>query len=402
MAKRMYVLLLSIFSITLLAKSQNTYNEISLPELMKKKQSDKNIVIVDVRTKGEYYDTSRNKQVNIGRIRGAINIVFGDLQRNPDAIKQLDAYKDKDVYLICSHSYRSRSASNILLKNGFNKVNNVRGGMTDWYRRYDEMSPYMDEFLEKEVIYNNLAPSQLLNKLFTGKKILLIGIRNNPRYWYDSFNLKLFRYYPLPNKTIFYNYADSLTILEEAQKDKERSVILFNMVNSGAAELAEWLTQKGVQNVSYLVGGASLFYEYVSNKQMPGKTDKFFSIQSGIHFITAINYCAVADNKNVQLIDVRHDTLFNKVNQGTKHDYKHLKNALNFFSGKGTQAFEKEFPDKNKDYILISANDTDGLEFADALTRLGYKISWMIGGLGDWEWYMNNVEDFKCNESLAL
>jgi hypothetical protein len=38
---------------------------------------------------------------------------------------------------------------------------------------------------------------------------------------------------------------------------------------------------------------------------------------------------------------------------------------------------------------------------ADALTKMGYKISWMIGGLDRWEWYMNNVEDFKCNDLLV-
>jgi hypothetical protein len=38
---------------------------------------------------------------------------------------------------------------------------------------------------------------------------------------------------------------------------------------------------------------------------------------------------------------------------------------------------------------------------ADALTKKGYKISWMIGGLDRWEWYMNNTEDFKCNDRLV-
>jgi len=47
------------------------------------------------------------KQSDIGRIKGALHIELQELRRNPDAVKQLDAYKDKDVYLICSHSYRS-------------------------------------------------------------------------------------------------------------------------------------------------------------------------------------------------------------------------------------------------------------------------------------------------------
>src|SRR5689334_15983283 len=139
MTKRLLVLLCSLFAVTLIANSQVMYKEITLPELMKKKkQGDANMVIVDVRTKGEYNDTlSRGNQSNIGHIKGAINVTLQDLQQNPDAVKQLDQYKDKDIYLICSHSYRSRSASRILLNNGFTHVNNVQGGMTEWYRRYD-------------------------------------------------------------------------------------------------------------------------------------------------------------------------------------------------------------------------------------------------------------------------
>src|SRR5258705_4882218 len=129
MTKKSVFALFSLLAFALTAGAQNTYNEITLPELMKKKHNgDNNMVIVDVRSKGEYYDTvSRGKQSNIGRIKGAINIPVQELQQNPDAVKQLDAYKDKEIYLICSHSYRSRSASNALLRNGFTHVNNVQG-----------------------------------------------------------------------------------------------------------------------------------------------------------------------------------------------------------------------------------------------------------------------------------
>ena len=85
--------LLSLLIINLAMQAQTSYNEITLPELMKKmQQGDKNMVIVDVRSKGEFYDTvSRGKQSNIGRIKGAINIPVQELQQNPDAVKQLDA-----------------------------------------------------------------------------------------------------------------------------------------------------------------------------------------------------------------------------------------------------------------------------------------------------------------------
>jgi len=397
--RKPFLLLLCCFA-AVIAHSQAMYNEITLPDLMKKKkQGDANMVIVDVRSKGEYYDsTSRGKQSNIGRIKGAINVTLQDLQQNPDAVKQLDAYKDKDVYLICSHSYRSRSASRILLNNGFTHVNNVQGGMTEWYRRYDDLAPYRDA-LETSTLYKNISPEEVLDQLNAGKKVLILGIRNNPRAWFDSFNLKLYRYYPIFKSTVYVNYDDSMKILEMAQKEKA-PVVLFNLVNNGAAELAEWLTQKGVPNVSYLVGGDNLAYEYALNKQSAKATGKLFASTSELRFITPVTYCKMNGNKNVQMVDLRHDSLFNKVNDGVKHDYKHLVNAVNFFGGKGAAQFEQDFPDKKKEYVFI--NDSyDGLDMADALTKKGYKISWMIGGLDRWEWYMNNTEDFKCNDMLV-
>ena len=91
------------------------------------------MVIVDVRSKGEYYDTvSRGKQSNIGHIKGAINITLQDLQQNPDAVKQLDAYKDKDIYLICSHSYRSRVCIKDIIEQWLHSCEQCAG-------RYDRM-----------------------------------------------------------------------------------------------------------------------------------------------------------------------------------------------------------------------------------------------------------------------
>jgi rhodanese-related sulfurtransferase len=395
--------LISFLILAFTTRAQNNYNEITLPELIKKKHNgDKNIVIVDVRSKGEYYDSiTWGRQSNIGKIKDAVSVTLQDLRQNPDAAtKQLDAYKDKEIYLICSHSYRSRAASNILLKNGFTQVNNVQGGMTEWYRRYDELSPYMNEFLEKGTIYQNMAPSQLLNALQTGRNPLVIAIQNNPKFWWDSANVRFFQYFPMVKNTITFNYADSLKLWREVQKAKGRPIIFLNTVNNGAAELAYWLAKKGIPEVSYLVGGENLFYEYVSNKQMPRKTDNLFRKQSNIRFITPGIYCAMTSNNNIQMIDLRHDSLFNKVNSGVKHDYKHLKSAVNFFAGKGAIQFEQEFPGKKKEYVFISDN-YDGLEMADALTKKGYKICWMIGGLDRWEWYMNNVEDFGCNDLLV-
>ena len=68
---------------------------------------------------------------------------------------------------------------------------------------------------------------------------------------------------------------------------------------------------------------------------------------------------------------------------------------------KGIQKFIGQFPDKKTEYVFVSENGIDGLELADEITKKGYKINWIIGGMQRWEWYMNNVETFKCMDYLV-
>jgi rhodanese-related sulfurtransferase len=399
-----FLLAIICFFIFCETNAQNNYNEVTLPELMKKLQEkDTNMIIVDVRTHGEYYDTSsRYQQSNIGRIKGAINIPLQDFRKDPATVHLLDAYKGKDIYVICSHSYRSRVVSNILLDSGFTHVNNTRGGMTEFFRRYNEVAPFKNEFYETSIKYKNIAPAQLLEQLAGNKNPLLISISNTPKFFWDSLNLVFYKYYPSFKNAVNFNYGDSLKILELVQKDKNRPVVLFNTTNYGAAELAGWLTREGISNVTYLVGGADLFYEYLLNENLVSGAGKFLTMHSNIHFITPSLFCnKMSGSKDAKIIDLRHDTLFNKITKGTKYNYKHLKDAVNFFAGKGMQEFEQQFPDKKTGYIFISENGIDGIEFADDLTKKGYTISWTNGGMQEWEWYMNNVETFKCMDYLV-
>jgi rhodanese-related sulfurtransferase len=392
----LFVMLSSLYA-------QDNYNEVSLPQLMKmRSEGNHNMLILDVRTKGEFYDTvSRNPQSNIGRLRDAINIPLQDLQQNAEAIKQLDSYKDKDIYVICSHSYRSRSISNLLLKNGFSHVYNVKGGMTEWYRRYNDLQPYRNQLLDTGIVYKNISAEQVANDMFSGKKFLLIGISNTPRFFYDTATIKFYSYFPEFKNASHFSLADSLAVLKLARKNKNTPVVLFNTVNNGAAELAAWLTRKGITGVSYLVGNLYYFYEYIRNNELETKTDKILKKKTAIDFITPFNFCnKINKQAELKFVDLRHDSLYNKVTDGTKHDFTHAKGSDNFFEGMGAASFMQRYPDKNMEYVLMSLNGITGLELANALVENGYRISWIMGGLQRLEWYTINTDDFGCSDIL--
>lgn len=384
--------------ITCSAWSQNTYKEISLPDLAQKIiHSPKSPVIIDVRSPGEYMDTMPGgRHSGIGRLKTAINVPIQDLFQQPGTIQQLEQYKQDDIYIICSHSYRSRRVSNLLLQNGFTKVINVKGGMSEWYRNYDELHPYASAVYENTIAYQNLAPAQFFKLAQSGKPAVVIGFQNPPAFFFDSLIAPYYPYFPDIHGASYFRQNDSLQILEKVKAANGKPVILFNRVGRGSAENAEWLVKRGYKNIFFLVGGMAGYFEYLANYQ-PGMLKKLLTANSQIEFYTPLHFCR-AQPANVQWIDLRHDTTFNQVTHGTKLDYKTMKGAVNFPFYRSADDFAIQFPDKRKLYMLLPENGFTGVELADALTKKGYRIGWLIEGLERWEWYTNNIVNFACKD----
>jgi rhodanese-related sulfurtransferase len=78
----------------------------------------KHRVLIDVREAFE---------VKQGAIQGAIHIPLGELAQRAAEIS-----KDKAVFLYCHSGNRSRQGARILLKNGFEQVTHLKGGMMAW------------------------------------------------------------------------------------------------------------------------------------------------------------------------------------------------------------------------------------------------------------------------------
>jgi len=77
-------------------------------------------VVLDVRTDAEY---------KTGFIGEARHISPSELK---DKISTLEHYKDKQLLVYCQSGARSGSASSKLVKAGFTKVANLRGGLVSW------------------------------------------------------------------------------------------------------------------------------------------------------------------------------------------------------------------------------------------------------------------------------
>lgn len=76
------------------------------------------VQFIDVRTVDEF---------NEGHAKSAVNIPIEVLD---ESLSQLE--KDQPIYVICRIGTRSAVASEILKKNGFTEIYNIKGGTADW------------------------------------------------------------------------------------------------------------------------------------------------------------------------------------------------------------------------------------------------------------------------------
>ena len=91
---------------------------------------DSTIQLVDVRTVAEYTE---------GYIPGSLNINVKDEEGFPLAVDEL-LDKDRPVAVYCRSGRRSRTAAELLIKKGFQKVYNLDKGITNWLEEGREIN----------------------------------------------------------------------------------------------------------------------------------------------------------------------------------------------------------------------------------------------------------------------
>lgn len=77
--------------------------------------------VIDVRGKDEYKK---------GHIVDAINVTLSDIKNNQAT--SLEKYKTSPIIVVCNAGMTSAQAAELLVKQGFEQVHNLKGGMGDW------------------------------------------------------------------------------------------------------------------------------------------------------------------------------------------------------------------------------------------------------------------------------
>jgi rhodanese-related sulfurtransferase len=106
-----------LFLSSLAFAQQDQSNSITMEQFIEKLKTDKDLIVLDVRTPEE---------VTSGKIENAINIPVQVLEQR---VKELEKYKDKEIFVICRTQNRSAAAVSILNDKGY-KAKYVLGGMS--------------------------------------------------------------------------------------------------------------------------------------------------------------------------------------------------------------------------------------------------------------------------------
>lgn len=100
----------------------NSVRQLSAQEVQLRRQGGAPPLLLDVREPEEFTG-------ELGHIPGSLLIPLKEL---PVRAKEIDAYKNRDLIVICRAGVRSTTAAAILTGLGFDHISNLKGGMLDW------------------------------------------------------------------------------------------------------------------------------------------------------------------------------------------------------------------------------------------------------------------------------
>lgn len=96
------------------------YKNISSPEAKRMIEQNKNVILLDVRTPGEYRQA---------RMKGSILIPINEIERRLQEVP-----KGRPVIVLCAVGSRSNLVAGFLSGKGFSEVYNMQDGIIGWSR----------------------------------------------------------------------------------------------------------------------------------------------------------------------------------------------------------------------------------------------------------------------------
>jgi rhodanese-related sulfurtransferase len=381
------LLLISQFSIAQFKADNVKYTTVFPEDLCKTLMENNGYIFLDVRSNGEFDDTlSSAESLNIGHIKGAKHIDIRQLAAN---WKELNAYKDKPLFIYCSHSQRSRRASRLLADSGFTKIFNINGGLTNFYEQGIQSNPCANYEIVSSVAYKIISPRQMVQNLKSGMQYFIIDLRNDSAFNGISKNekVKAEGRFESAVSIPFAKLAESISSIP-----KNKTVLLVDEFGNESPKAAKLLTEKGFKDLHVLFDGMDSWIDYITSAiEMPvvkWKNSINYNLLSADRFNKMVH-----DKKDFVLIDVRTRDEFNNKSKNYWQNIGNIKTAVNIpfveLNSSALLPASKTIP-----VIIHGFNaDNDIFNAAKLLKDLGYQdVNILQGGIWNLRWTSHNIK----------
>jgi rhodanese-related sulfurtransferase len=361
------------------------YTTVFPEELCKTLMAHQGYTVLDVRSQGEVDDTSTSESLNIGHIKGAVHI---DIRQLPQRWRELLAYKNKPLFIYCSHSQRSRRASRLLADSGFTNIYNINGGLTDFYNQGIESSPCAGLEIVTTVPYKILSSKEFAANVSHGKSYYIIDLRSDSVFkgiateeaktqgkFNDAVNI------PFNN----FSSASSLSL-------PAKSILLVDDFGSTSPKAAKLLIEKGYKDVSILFDGMDGWVDYTINTS--GKPVIKWTNFINYKLLPAEDFNKmIIDKKEFALIDVRTKEEFNNTSKNYWQNVGQVKSAINIPAAELRTS--SALPTSKDTPIVIYGFNAQPEIFQSAkwLKDQGFKnVSVLQGGIWSLRWTAHNIK----------
>jgi len=381
--KRSIFLLLMLASFALQAqyKADNVkYTTVFPEDLCKTLLASRGYLLLDVRSPGEYDDTSSNSGLNIGHLKNATNINISQL---PQRWKEIASYKDQPVFIYCSHSQRSRRASRLLADSGFTHIYNINGGLTDFYFQGIQADPCAGFTIESSVPYKIISPKQLNAK---ASSYYIIDLR--PDSIFNGISTEATKVEGRFSEAVNIPFAKFMT--QQAFLTK-KPVLLIDEFGGQSPKAAKMLVDKGIKDVSILFDGMDGWFDYVTNTN--DKLVAKWSRKIDYEILPAEKFSKMtADKKSFALIDVRTKEEFGNMSRSSWQNIGQIKGAVNIPAAELSSS--ASLPSKETPVVLYGFNSQPLIfDAAKWFHDQGYKnVSVLQGGIWRLRWVSHNIK----------
>jgi rhodanese-related sulfurtransferase len=378
-----------VLSIPFMAMAQykndnKLFKTVYVEDLCRQLDANPNYLILDVRSKGEYEDTSASLNLNLGHLKNAKNI---DIRELPSRWKEISDYKEKPVFVYCSHSQRSRRASKLLADSGFVNVININGGLTTFNIMQTAIGICKQKLYETHNSYPIYSAMDLCNAT---RETVLLDIRSDSVY-----NGIAKEEYRNPFGKIKSAIHIPLTSLESSldKLPKDKTILIIDEFGSESPRAAKLLTEKGYNHPGILLGGM----EGIQAFQIPTNSCKsdWWTPTRKYNLLNADEFDAFAKkNPDAILLDVRKQEEFENKSKETFRNVGHINNAKSIPSETLPSRVNELGDNKNRPIIIYAfSGQPEIYNAAKLLTDLGYtNVNVLLGGVFNLRWRAANLK----------